>query len=36
MELNVGKTNIVRFKRRGGSVRKCDLKWKGKEIEEVK
>lgn len=36
LELNVEKINIVRFRRRGGRVRKCDWKWKGKKIEEVK
>lgn len=36
LELNVEKTNIVRFRRKSGRVRKCDWKWKEKKIEEVK
>lgn len=30
LELNVGKTRIVRFRKRGGRLGKVDWRWKGK------
>lgn len=35
LELNTGKTKIVRFRKGGGRETKKDWKWKGKRIEEV-
>lgn len=31
--LNVGKTRIVRFRKRGGRLGKVDWRWKGKKIQ---
>ncbi|XP_043263006.1 uncharacterized protein LOC122403516 [Colletes gigas] len=36
LEINVGKTKVMRFKKGGGGERKMDWRWKGKRIEEVK
>ena len=36
LELNVGKTKILRFRRGGGRMRRWEWRWKGKEMEEVK
>lgn len=36
LELNAGKTKIVRFRKGGGRMAKKTWKWKGKMIEEVK
>ena len=36
LEVNVGKTKVVRFRKGGGREGKVEWKWKGKEIEEVK
>lgn len=33
LELNVGKTRIVRFRKRGGRLGKVDWRWKGKKIQ---
>lgn len=33
LELNVGKTRIVRFSKRGGRLGKVDWRWKGKKIQ---
>lgn len=35
LELNTGKTKIVRFRKGGGREAKKDWRWKGKRIEEV-
>ncbi|KAL6417685.1 hypothetical protein ACFW04_012578 [Cataglyphis niger] len=36
LELNVGKSKILRFRKEGGRDRKVSWRWKGKVIEEVK
>lgn len=36
LELNTGKTRIMRFRKEGGRIRKRDWRWKGKVIEEAK
>ncbi|KAL6416889.1 hypothetical protein ACFW04_013103 [Cataglyphis niger] len=36
LELNVGKSKILRFRKGGGRDRKVSWRWKGKVIEEVK
>lgn len=36
LELNVGKTKIMRFRKGGGREVKRDWRWKEKRIEEVK
>ncbi|XP_043264091.1 uncharacterized protein LOC122404226 [Colletes gigas] len=36
LEINVGKTKVVRFRKGGGRERKMEWRWKGKRIEEVK
>lgn len=36
LELNVGKTKIMRFRKEGGRKKKIDWKWKGKKLEVVK
>ena len=36
LELNAGKTKILRFRRGGGTMRRWEWRWKGKEMEEVK
>lgn len=33
LQLNVGKTRIVRFRKRGGRLGKVDWRWKGKKIQ---
>ncbi|EZA49461.1 hypothetical protein X777_11959 [Ooceraea biroi] len=36
MEVNIGKTKVMRFRKGGGRERKMKWRWKGKELEEVK
>lgn len=36
LELNVGKTKVMRFKRGGGRMKTREWRWKGKKMEEVK
>lgn len=36
MELNVRKTKILWFIRGGGKLKKCEWRWRGEKIEEVK
>lgn len=36
LELNVGKTKIMRFKKGAGRMKKREWKWRGKRLEEVK
>jgi len=36
LELNVGKTKEMRFKRGGGRMKKRERRWRGKKMEEVK
>lgn len=36
LEVNIEKTKIMRFRKRGGRMRKIDCRWKEKKIEEVK
>ncbi|EZA52869.1 hypothetical protein X777_07988 [Ooceraea biroi] len=36
MEVNIGKTKILRFRKGGGREKKVSWRWKGKVIEEVK
>lgn len=36
LELNMGKTKVMRFRKGGERVKKWEWIWKGKEIEEVK
>jgi hypothetical protein len=36
LEINTGKTEIMRFRRGGGKIEKRDWRWKGRKLEEVK
>lgn len=36
LEVNVGKTKVMRFRKGGGRMKKVKWRWKGKEMEEVK
>ena len=36
LEINVEKTNVMRFRKGGGRMKEVKWRWKGKKIEEVK